>query len=192
MAGKRNARDRFDGPVPCIDVRAQRVEQLLDNRDPAPFRARDLDPDLASYLVAAAEDLAGHEALRIVFWLEHEAPEAELAQAFRGHFEDVLERMRHQRRRSRRIGTVMLLLGIVLVVALYTIAQLVGGAVPGTVGAGLREGLVIASWVVLWRPVEILIYGWIPVRQERRVITRILCASLAVQTGKPPVGAYPS
>lgn len=48
-------RYRFEGTTPCVDVRAQRVEHLFDNRDPAPFRARDLDPDLASYLVASTD-----------------------------------------------------------------------------------------------------------------------------------------
>lgn len=173
--------------MPCIDVRAQRAEQLFDNRDPAPFRERDLDPDVAAYLVGASEDLASHERLAVVFWLEHEASHAELELAFRAHFEDTIERLQRQRRRNRRIGAVTLLLGIVLVVALFTAAQLVGAAVPGSLGAGLREGLVISSWVVLWRPVEILVYGWIPVRQERRVIERLLAATISVRTGKPPV-----
>ncbi|HWO22750.1 MAG TPA: hypothetical protein VNO30_28515 [Kofleriaceae bacterium] len=85
-----------------------------------------------------------------------------------------------------------LLLGILLVVVLFTIAQIVGAAVPGSIGAGLKECLVISSWVVLWRPVEILIYGWIPVRQERRAVERLLAATFSVRTGKPPAEAYPS
>jgi hypothetical protein len=186
------ARYRFADGVPCIDVRAQRIEQLFDNRDPAPFRERDLDPEVAEYLLAAAEDLGAHDTLEIVFWLEHEAPASELAHAFRGHFEDVLARLRRQRRRSRRIATVTLLLASVLVLVLFTAAQLVGAAVPGSLGAALKEGLVISCWVVLWRPVELLVYGWVPVRQERRVVERILRGTLSVRTGKPPVQAYPS
>src|SRR5690348_16370870 len=102
--------------MPCIDVRAQRGEQLFDNRDPAPFRQRDLDRDVAEYLVGAGGDLASHEHLAIVFWLEQPAEYAELEHAFRGHFEDVIARTRRQRRRNRRTGTITLLLGILLVV----------------------------------------------------------------------------
>lgn len=179
-------RYRTDNGVPCIDIQAQRIEQLFDNRDPAPFRERDLDPNLAEYLVEAAEDLVSHDGLAIMFWLEHEASHAELEHAFRGHFEEVRARLQRRRRRNRRIGAVTLLLGIFLVVVLFTLAQLVAAAVPGALGAGLKEGLVISSWVVLWRPVEILIYGWIPARQERRVIEHLLKATLAVRTGQPP------
>ena len=177
--------------MPCIDVRARRIEQLFDNRDPAPFRQRDLDPDVADYLVDAGGDLASHEQLSIVFWLEQPAEQGELEQAIRGHFEDMIARMQRRRRRSRRTGAITLLIGVLLVVLLFTLAQVVGASVPGALGAGLKEGLVIASWVVLWRPVEILLYGWIPVRQERRVVEHLLSATLSVRSGKPPREAYP-
>lgn len=189
---KESTRYRSEDGVPCIDVKAQRIEQLFDNRDPAPFRERDLDPDLAAYLVDAGGDLAAHEKFAIVFWLEHAARDAALEHAFRAHFEDTIVRSKRQRRRNRRDGTVMLLLGLVLVVVLFTLAQVVGVSVPGSIGAGLREGLLISSWVVLWRPVEILIYGWIPVRQERRVVERLLAATLSVRIAKAPAEAYPS
>jgi hypothetical protein len=160
-------------------VRAQRVEQLFDNRDPAPFRERDLDPSLVEYLVDSAEDVAGD--LAVVFWLEHEVDEHEIEHAFRAHFEAGLARLARSRRRNRRIGMVMVIVGIVL----FSAAQLVGAAVPGGLGLGLREGLVIASWVVLWRPVELLIYGWIPARQERRVLERLAAASVFVRVEAP-------
>lgn len=181
-------RYRTEGGVPCIDVRVQRIEQLFDNRDPAPFRERDLDPEVAQYVLDAGADLASRTSFSIVFWLEQPAPNNEIEHAFKAHFEDVITRLRRRRRRERRSGAVMLPLGIAIVLVLFTLAQLIGAAVPGTIGAGLKEGLVISSWVVLWRPVEILIYGWIPLRQERRLVERLLAAKLAVRIGKPSVG----
>jgi hypothetical protein len=178
-------RYRAENGVPCIDVKVSRIEQLFDNRDPAPFRERDLDPDLAEYLLDAGEDLVGHARYSVVFWLEHAAAKIEIEQAFRGHFEELLTRLRRRRRRGRRTGQVTLLLGLVLVVILFTLAQLVGRSVPGSLGAGLREGLVISSWVVLWRPVEVLVYEWIPARHDRRVVSRLLASTIEVRTGRP-------
>jgi hypothetical protein len=164
----------------------QRIEQLFDNRDPAPFRERDLDPEVAEYLLGAGADLSSRPSLSIVFWLEQSAPSTEIEHAFKAHFGDVIAQLRRRRRRERRSGMVMLVLALALVLALFTLAQLIGAAVPGSLGAGLKEGLVISSWVVLWRPVEILIYGWIPLRQERRLVERLLAATLSVRSGKPP------
>lgn len=180
------SRYRLEEDVPCVDVKASSVEHLFDNRDPAPFRERDLDPGLAAYLLDAGEDLAKREAYRIVFWLEQLSSAVEIEQAFRGHFEDVVARIQRTRRRRRRTGQVTLLLAVVLVVALLMLSQVVARVVPGALGAGLKEGLVISSWVVMWRPVEVLIYDWIPVRRERKVVTKLLEAQVHVRVGRPP------
>jgi hypothetical protein len=179
-------RYRVENDEPCVDVRIVNIEQLFDNRDPAPFRERDLDPDLVEYLLAAGEDLGAHDTFRMVFWLEKPCQPGEIEVAFRAHFAYELDRLERRRRRQRRTGQLALLLGGTLIVALLSLAQLVGSAVPGSIGAALREGLVISSWVVMWRPVEILIYDWIPVRRERRVMQRLLAAPIDVRIGTGP------
>ncbi len=179
-------RYRLESDVPCVDVKVQRIDQLLDNRDPAPFRERDLDPGVAAYLLDATEDLASRPAFSIVFWLEQPTSGGEIEQAFRAHFQDEMVRLRRKRHRDRRTGTVMLVPAVALVLLLVALAQLIGASVPGSVGAGLKEGLVISSWVVLWRPFEILIYGWIPLRQERALVERLLGAQISIRAGRPP------
>ena len=72
------SRYRLEEGVPCVDVKINNIEQLFDNRDPAPFRERDLDPGLAEYLRDAAEDLAVARTYRIVFWLENPCPPGEI------------------------------------------------------------------------------------------------------------------
>jgi len=180
-----SSRYRLEAGVPCVDVKINSIEQLFDNRDPAPFRERDLDPGLAQYLRDAAEDLAEVGAYRVVFWLENPCPPGEIEQAFHAHFENVLERIQRERRRRRRTGQAALSLAVVLVIVLLSLGQLVGKLVPGTLGVGLREGLVISSWVVMWRPIEVLIYDWIPVRHERKVLSKLLAATIDVRIGKP-------
>ena len=185
---KRNSSSRYrleDG-VPCVDIKISHIEQLFDNRDPAPFRERDLDPSLAEYLRDAAEDLAEVSAYRVVFWLERPCPPGEIQQAFHAHFVDELERIRRERRRRRRAGQAALFLAVILVFVLLSLAQLVGNLVPGNLGVGIREGLVISTWVVMWRPIEVLIYDWIPVRHERRVLSKLLEASIDMRVGKRP------
>ena len=167
--------------MPCIDIKLQTVEQIFDNRDPAPFRERDLDPDLADLLLDAGEDLFGEPTYKVVFWLDKPCPPLEIESAFRAHFEYTIERLRRTRKRRRRVGQVSLAIGLVLVVALLALAQVVAKSVGGAVGAGLREGLVISCWVVLWRPIEILVYDWIPMRHERRVAAKLLAAPVEVR-----------
>jgi hypothetical protein len=179
-------RYRTENGEPCIDIRIASVERVFDNRDPAPFRERDLDPDLVEYLLAAAEDLISHDRFQIIFWSEAPCQPEEIEQAFRGHFDYELDRLDRQRRRRRRIGQITLLLAVVAIIALMSLAQLVGTLIPSSIGLGLKEGLVISSWVLMWKPVEVLIYDWIPYRRERKVVRRLLAMPIDVRTGKGP------
>jgi len=185
-------RYRFQDGVHWVDVKLASIEQLFDNRDPAPFRERDLDPDLLEYLIAAAEDLAAHGPFHIAFWLPTERPVEEIASAFRAHFDYELERIERRRRRQRRTGQVSLLIGIVLLIALLSLAQLLPHWLPeGSMREAVREGLVILSWVALWRPVDNLIYEWLPARRMRRLLTTLHDAEIEVRIGRGPASAVP-
>jgi hypothetical protein len=179
-------RYRLEDGKPCVDVRIASLDHLFDNRDPAPFRERDLDPALVEYLHGIGHDVLARDGFRIVFWLERTCQPGVIEAAYRAHFEWALARLDRRRRRARRAGQIALLFGAGLIIALMSLSQLAVQTVPGSLGAALREGLVISSWVVLWRPVELLIYDWIPVWDERRIMRRLLAAAIEVRPGHGP------
>ena len=37
----------------------------------------------------------------------------------------------------------------------------------------ISESLVIGGWVAMWRPLEIFLYDWWPIRNERRIYDRL-------------------
>jgi hypothetical protein len=178
-------RYRIEAGLHCVDIRLNTIEQLFDNRDPAPFRERDLDPDLVEYLVAAAEDLAPLGKFKVVFWIAQQCVPEEVQTGYQAHFAYELERIDRRKRRQRRTGQVALVLGLVLLAVLLSISELLSPSASRAVRI-LREGLAILSWVVMWRPVEALIYDWLPIRRERKTMERLREAPTEVQTGKGP------
>jgi hypothetical protein len=180
------SRYRIENEEPVVDIRVAGVEQVFDNRDPAPFRERDLDPALAEYLVDAAEDLAASRTFRIVFWLVQPCPPGEIEQAFKAHFEYEIVRLERERRRHRRAGWVALAIASAAIIGLVALAQLVARVVGGALGAGLKEGLTISGWVLMWRPVEVLVFDSIPWRRQRRLRRRLLATPIDVRTGSGP------
>jgi hypothetical protein len=177
-------RYRVDNGEAVLDVRVTSVDQLFDNRDPAPFRRRDLDPGLVEYLVEAGHDVAAAERIRIVFWVEQPCALSEVENGVHAHFEYELKRLQRRRREQLRTGWVALAIAIVAVVVLVGLAELVARVITGTLGAGIKEALVISGWVLLWRPVELLIYDGIPGRRQRRVLRRLLEASIEIRAGE--------
>ncbi len=44
---------------------------------------------------------------------------------------------------------------------------------PGPLGHILQEGLAIVGWVAMWKPLEIYLYDWWPLRMEWRDLQRL-------------------
>lgn len=174
-------RYRMEGDAAIVDVRVPIVDRLFDNRDPAPFRQRDLDPALVEYLVGAAHDVARLGDLRLVFWIDGAFVPEDVERGVRSHFAYELDRGSRRRREQVSTGWIALLIAAVLVVALVGLSQVVARIVPGTLGAGLKEALVISGWVLLWRPVELLIYDGIPWRRERRALRALHRATIEIR-----------
>ena len=185
LAMASHPRYRMEDGTHCIDVRLNTIEQLFDNRDPAPFRERDLDPDLVEYLFAAGEDLIPHGAFKVVFWISTTCTATEVETGYRAHFDYERERLERRRRRQRRTGQVALVLGVTLLVILLSISELLARNANRFVAA-LREGFAILSWVVMWRPVEALLYDWLPVRRESKVLAKLHAAPIEVRAAVGP------
>ena len=173
-------RYRIEDGLQCVDVRLDSIEQMFDNRDPAPFRARDLDPDLIEYLIAAAEDVS-HDPFCVVFWLQDPAKASEVEPGFRAHMAYELDRVERRIRRQRREGQIVLGIGVAALAATIGAAQLVGD-MPG--GEIIKELLHVASWVVMWRPIDTLVYQWLPLHRQRTLMRRLAAAPVQVKPSK--------
>ena len=174
-------RDREEEGRPCVDVRVPAIENLFDKRDPAPFRERDLDPGLRDYLLESAEDLLSRGPPRLVFWLEKPCQAGELEEPVRAHFTYELERLERHRRRQVKLGYVALLIAFGLIATFISLAQLLAHELTSTLGAALKETLIISGWVLLWRPVEVLVYDGLPWRRQRKVLRHLLAAPVDVR-----------
>lgn len=178
-------RYRSENGRSCIDLKIRHSRQLFDGRDPAPFNERDLDDDAVAYLLGAAQEISRKQPLAIVVTISEE-PEPRLApdliaEAVRGHFVYEGEQVERRLREHLRRGQMTLGVGLTVLVLFLTLAQLTVSLTAGPVREILREGLVITGWVAMWRPLEILLYDWWPLIDERRQIRRILDATVSIR-----------
>lgn len=186
-----STRYRVEGDRHCVDIRVRSPRQLFDLRDPAPFRVRDLDEDAVDYVVGALEELPG-EPVRIVIHVgepEPSLPDEVVVDAVRAHFQHERALVTRRIRRMLRHGRTTLGIGVAVLVALLSLAELVAASsLPPQLRQIVREGLVISGWVALWRPLELLFYDWWPLLDRRRLYDRILDASIEVRAegASPP------
>lgn len=185
----RATRYRVEDGRSCIDMTVRCSQQLFDGRDPAPFHERDLDDDAVDYLLAAAQEIPRHQPLKIVVTISDE-PEPRVApdvvvEAIHSHFVYEGDQIERRLREHVRRGQITLGVGLTVLVVFLTLAQLLTTSLaPGPLRDILREGLVITGWVAMWRPIEVLLYDWWPLIDERRHVRRLLDAPVVIRYEK--------
>ena len=67
-----------------------------------------------------------------------------------------------------------LVIGLLVVAASVLVGDLLAAALrESRFGVVLRESLLIGGWVAMWRPLEIFLYDWWPIRAEARLFDRL-------------------
>jgi hypothetical protein len=169
-------------PIPpaceVIEVRVAELKQLFKAIDPSPFRERDLDSDAEDFIVSWAKDAASDAPLGLVVYVDRPAglPEEpailrDAIQEFFGHraarTRQRLHELFHNGRTSLVIGLACLAVGVLL-------GDIIGRALEGrSIGEILRESLLIGGWVAMWRPMEVFLYDWWPIRADARLYDRL-------------------
>lgn len=164
-------------PHARIDLKLRDLAQLFNSMDPSPFIERDLDHDAEEFIVSSARELNAKGGFELVLHLATE-PVAEKAKevedAVRHYFAARAEIKRREFRQLLRRGHVSLSIAAVFLVVCLSLGSLVGNQlVPATLAEVIREGFIIAGWVAMWRPLEIYLYDWWPVRAEWLILQRL-------------------
>ena len=175
---QQSAGDSIPPDCELIEVHVAELKQLFNSMDASPFRERDLDPDAEDLIVGWAREAPRGSTLALLVDLDR-APglpdePAALRDAVHEFFTHRAQATRSRLRQLLSIGRISLVVGLSFLVAAVTLGDFVSSAMKGErLGDLLREGLVICGWVAMWRPLEILLYGWWPIRTEARLYDRL-------------------
>lgn len=169
-------------PVPpdcqIIEVRVGELRQLFNAIDPAPFHDRDLDPKVEEFIVDWSREIPSKAPLALVVRLDRTASTADEAvvvrDAIHQFFSQRASATRARLRRLFRQGRISLVIGLASLTALIIVAQFVGRRTSANgLGQVLHESLLIGGWVAMWRPLEVFLYDWWPIRSEARLYDRL-------------------
>jgi hypothetical protein len=174
-----------------LEIYVADIQRLFNSMDPAPFFERDLDPSAAGYIREWAEELPGKGPLALVVKLGTplgaEDTAAGVERSVREHFQRRAAASRRELRDLLRMGRYSLLAALLFLGPVIVIAESATQMVQTERYAALIENsLVIGAWVALWRPIEIFLYDWWPIRAEGRLFDRL--SRMEVRTISAPRG----
>jgi len=159
-----------------IQVRLVNLLQLFNSMDPSPFLERDIDADAEEFIISWARELPKSRDLELVIHLQ-EAPKHDrtesVEKAVRHYFQERAALKYLEFRKLMRQGRTSLMIGLLFLTACLLASEIAGKIEFSTAAGILKEGLTIAGWVAMWRPLEIYLYDWWPLRDEWRLLERL-------------------
>jgi len=152
------------------------INQLFNSMDPSPFIKKDLDDDAEEFIVSWAQEFPANARLRLSIYLEQwpaQDPKEMVETAVHNYFAQRGKINDLDFRRLLKQGRTSLFIGLAFLSVCLLLSKMLLGREVGTFAAVLRESLTIAGWVAMWRPMQIYLYDWWPLRQRGRIYEKL-------------------
>ena len=174
-------------PVHRIQLRLRELAQLFNSMDPTPFHHKDIDPDAEQFIESWALEFPSASRFEITIHLQQLPAEGDptelVTEAIHNYFEYKAELARREFKQLMRHGRVCLLIGLAFVALCLFVADAIANFATGTFLGIARESLTIGGWVALWRPLQVFLYDWWPVKHRLRIYRKLGRANVHVLQG---------
>lgn len=169
-----------------LQLRVRELRQLFNSLDPTPFLNKDLDRACEAFIENWALSLPHDARLHLMIHVEQLPSDEDtelVAGAVHNHYAYKIELVRGELRQLLRLGRLSLAVGLVFVVTCLLLAETLASLMPGPAAKIARESLTIIGWVAMWRPVQIFLYDWWPLKGRIRVFENLRSARVSVVQG---------
>lgn len=176
---------RPPGTVHRVELNLRDINQLFNTIDPSPFHEKDLDRDAEEFMVSWTREFPLREPVDLVIYLR-ELPDGKdfapmIEQAIH-HYFAYRARLNHREfRQLMQDGRHSLLIGGLFLATCLIVSRVLLGQASGNFLSVARESLTIVGWVAMWRPMEIFLYEWWPLRRRWRIYEKMSRMKVAVR-----------
>ena len=159
-----------------IKLKLHDIDQLFNSMDPSPFVEKDLDDKAEEFIVGWANEFPLNAPVKLRVHLEQWPagdPKELIRQAVHNHFAHSAELTGLEFRALMKQGRTCLVIGLSCLATCLVISKTLLHGDAGTWASVLRESLTIAGWVAMWRPMQIYLYDWWPLRRRARIYAQL-------------------
>jgi hypothetical protein len=171
---------------PTLELRLRSLDQLFNSMDPSPFLEKDLDTDAEAFIREwASEPRQRDGRLHIRIHLEQMPADRDArsvaGEAIRHFFAYQSQVERGVFRHFLHDGQMSLAIGLVFITVCLSVASLLPQPADNHFLPVLSESLLVAALVGMWRPIQMLLYDWWPIRRRIAVFERLAHATVDVR-----------
>lgn len=169
----------------CIYIRLdeQTVHDYFNHHDPAPLYKRQLGHEFEQYIFNSLLTSSRETVIRYqVICLDHADKRfiAPVTQAIRNHF-NLKKQLKEVEFAKFRQRTFRLLAGSLIIVLLFQmLLSYLTGLLDERMSGAMHNTLDVFSWVILWKPIDRLIFYWNPFKKDLHLLSRLANAEVNV------------
>jgi len=145
--------------------------------DPSPFPDKDLDEDAEEFIVSWVQEFPTNDPISLVIQVNQLPARGDVQEsvqtAIHNYFAYRMKLKGFELRRLLKQGRMSLFIGLAFLSACLLISHMLVRQWPGTWSDLVQESLTIGGWVAMWRPMEIFLYEWWPIRRTGRLYQKM-------------------
>lgn len=166
-----------------IRLDEQTVHDYFNHHDPAPLYKRQLDHEfeqyIYNYLITSKRDAVFKYQVICMDYADKRFV-SPVIQAIRNHFE-LKRALKLEEFRKFKYRTFWLLLSSLLIVCSFQVGfTYISENMDARMSGTLHNVLDVFSWVILWKPIDRLIFYWNPYKKELHLLSRLAEAEVIV------------
>ncbi len=158
------------------------IDQHFNSNDPAPLYKRQLSHEFQQYIMASIESAKRfsvfHYKITCKSKIDRQYSEP-FVYAIRRHFsaKKLIEIEKFEK--FKRRGYLLLFLSVMVMMIVHLLVPMLFSADEGFMAA-FHNGLDIFSWVILWQPIEKLVFQWNPHLKTISLMNRLATAEIII------------
>jgi hypothetical protein len=160
-----------------IEIRLRTINQLFNSMDPSPFHEKDLDHDAEEFIVSWVQEFHRHDPVTLVIHLEEPSSGSEkvceVERAVRNYFAYRAKLNRLEFKHIMKQGRMSLVIGLTFLTLCILAGNLIAAWATEPWSLLAREALMIGGWVAMWRPMQIYLYDWWPLRRRGQIFEKM-------------------
>jgi hypothetical protein len=158
------------------------IQGYFNPHDPAPIYKRQLNHQFEQYIMA---NVALFKRYDVIFYKFKYANEIDkqyaepMIYAIRRHFNELKEYRIKNFEKYKRRNITMLIASTLIVMLFHILLPMVMTSDRG-ISSAVRNSLDIFSWVILWRPIDELVFNWNPHLAEINLLKKLASAEMII------------
>lgn len=164
-----------------LTVNRSTIDKYFNPHDPAPIYKRQLRQDVITYIADAVSTYSRYSIIRYKISCNKEDKDLvePFMHAINRHYLVKEELMKKEFEKFKKRSVKLLFLSLAIIMVCHGLLPFINVGERG-IGSTITNSVDVFSWVILWKPIDRLIFGWNPYLKDISLLHKLATSEIIV------------